>query len=1154
MKHLQNVTIQRTLKSALACILALVVWSAWMVLPAYAQGPPDYYVDKEATGGANNGSSWGDAYTDLQTALGSVTAGDEIWVATGVYTPGVSVNDSFNLPPGVALYGGFVATETMRSQRNFTTNLTILSGDIGGDDTDTDGNNIAEDTGDIQNNNSIHVVYVDGTGGTVITGSTILDGFTITAGQADESGVPSNIQGGGFYCDGSGFGNECSPTLANVTLAGNLATVQGGAMYNNGNSGASSPTLTNVTFTGNAVASLDGGAMVNDGASGGISSPQLTNVTFVGNAASGSGGAMYNFGQSGTSSPQLVNVIFSGNSAGFGGAMVNTGNSGISSPQLTNVTFSGNLADGGGAMYNDNSLPNMTNVILWGNKSNNNQGHQLYNSFASPVLSYTLIQNGANDIFNDSSTVTYGPGMVSSDPLFVAPITATVAPTTTGDYRLAALSPAIDAGLNSAITLTTDLDGNHRFYDDGVIDTGSGSPPLVDLGAFERQINSCPVTSILYVDQTATGGNNGDSWANALTDLQDALILAGACAGLDEVWVATGVYTPGVSVGDSFNLPPGVTLYGGFAATETLRSQRNFTANVTILSGDIDGNDTNSDGNNIAEDTGDIQGNNSNHVVYANGSGGTVITESTALDGFTITAGQASGDGGGGFFCAGDGSGSQCSPTLANITFSGNSATSGGAMYNAGFAGTSSPQLTNVTFVGNSANNGGAMYNDGASSGISDPRLTNVIFSGNAASTSGGAMYNAGFADGTSSPILINVTLAGNNGGTGGGAMYNNASSPQLTNVIVWGNTAGTGNQLYNNQASPVLSYTLIQNGANDIFNDSSSTVTYGPGVVISDPLFVAPIVATDAPTSAGNYRLSSASPGIDAGLNSAIALLTDLDGNPRIISTVDLGAYESSCPGNNPIYVDKDATGGNNGDSWANALTDLQDGLTLARACTGLDEIWVATGIYTPGATTGDTFSLVPGVAMYGGFAATETLRSQRNFTANVTILSGDIGGDDTNTDGNNIAETWNDIVGSNSDHVVYAGGSGGTVITESTALDGFTITAGQADGGFPDNSGGGFYCDGSGSGSLCSPSLTNVTFSGNAANNGGAMYNHGASSGSSSPQLTNVIFSGNAAFGFGIGGAMYNADSNPTLSNVTFSGNAAGEGGATTLIRTRR
>ena len=106
------------------------------------------------------GSSWSNA-CELQTALASASAGDEIWVAAGTYYPGTNREDTFQLISGVALYGGFAGTETAREQRDWGTNLTVLSGDIG----------VPDDSSD----NSYSVV----TGSGVDT-SAILDGFTIT--------------------------------------------------------------------------------------------------------------------------------------------------------------------------------------------------------------------------------------------------------------------------------------------------------------------------------------------------------------------------------------------------------------------------------------------------------------------------------------------------------------------------------------------------------------------------------------------------------------------------------------------------------------------------------------------------------------------------------------------------------------------------------------------------------------------------------------------------------------------------------------------------------------------------------------------------------------------------------------------------------------
>jgi hypothetical protein len=152
-----------------------------IAMAASEAGATTIYV-RAAASGANDGTSWTDAFTDLQAALAAAVASDEIWVAAGTYRPTATTDRiaSFALKNGVGIYGGFAGTETMRSQRNTAANVTILSGDLGtvGDATD----------------NSYHVVTSDGT----VTATGILDGFTITAGRADGPGDPTD-RGAGAY-------------------------------------------------------------------------------------------------------------------------------------------------------------------------------------------------------------------------------------------------------------------------------------------------------------------------------------------------------------------------------------------------------------------------------------------------------------------------------------------------------------------------------------------------------------------------------------------------------------------------------------------------------------------------------------------------------------------------------------------------------------------------------------------------------------------------------------------------------------------------------------------------------------------------------------------------------------------------------------------
>ncbi|MGA9333653.1 MAG: hypothetical protein WBV39_05185, partial [Rudaea sp.] len=260
---------------------------------------------------------------------------------------------------------------------------------------------------------------------------------------------------------------------------------------------------------------------------------------------------------------------------------------------------------------------------------------------------------------------------------------------------------------------------------------------------FAIDYDSSVAGSLCYVDASATaGGNTGASWSDAYIDLQSAL----GDTNCTEVWVAAGVYKPGTQATDSFVVAAGVAVYGGFAGSETTRSQRVPGIDTTVLSGDIDSND-NLDANGVDVDYSDIQGTNSYTVVTMDGRT-QAIGADTVLDGFTITGGDAQGSfplhsGGGGLLCLAYLSG-VCSPSLSNLEFSGNnSGDVGGAIYALGNGGSTSPSFDAVTFRGNHAQtDGGAMYLDGGGGGTSNATLSNVTFNGNQADGNGGALYN----------------------------------------------------------------------------------------------------------------------------------------------------------------------------------------------------------------------------------------------------------------------------------------------------------------------------------------------------------------------------------------------------------------------------
>jgi predicted outer membrane repeat protein len=330
----------------------------------------------------------------------------------------------------------------------------------------------------------------------------------------------------------------------------------------------------------------------------------------------------------------------------------------------------------------------------------------------------------------------------------------------------------------------------------------------------------------------------------------------------------------------------GVSIYGGFAGGETEVGQRNWEANPTILSGDLNGDD----------EPGFVNYDDNSYHVFIH-QVGTNLDSSARLDGFAITGGNANSVGtassGGGMYNYAS------SPTLANCTFEGNLAQYGGGMYNDE---NSHPTLTSVIFTGNTAGDAGPGDGGGMNNADnSQPHLANVTFSGNTATRSGGGISN-----GDSSPTLIDVTFSGNSAGESGGGIYNYQSSPTLTGCTFTGNSADGGGMYNASSSSPTLTNcTLWGDSSPEIQNiESAPTVTYsdvqgaelypGTGNINADPLFLDP--------DSGDLHLRPGSPCIDAGSNSAPNLPgTDFEGDPRIVdgdrdgtTTVDMGVDEA--------------------------------------------------------------------------------------------------------------------------------------------------------------------------------------------------------------------------------------------------------------------
>ena len=374
------------------CLLTLVL--VLVILCASTMGKT-IYVDDDAVG-ANDGSSWDSAYKYLQDALSDANSAPkpvEIRVAQGTYRPNqgiLAIPDfdwrtvTFQLISGVSLKGGYAGVGSADpNAHDIKLYETVLSGDLNGDDVEVADpcDLLGEPT---RADNSYHVVTGSGADATAV-----LDGFTITEGNADDDPYRPQSKGGGMYNDSG------NPTLKHCTFSENSAVRNGGGMFNYL---YSNPTLTICTFSGNWASY--GGGMYNK-----HSSPTLDNCTFRANSVDWDGGGMDNsYG-----SPTLTNCTFNENSAREGGGMVNfQGN-----PTLTNCTFSRNSADkNGGGMYSDyHTAPTLNNCILSENSAGGNGGGMYNHEDSNAALTHCIFienscGNGGGGMWNSMSNPT----------------------------------------------------------------------------------------------------------------------------------------------------------------------------------------------------------------------------------------------------------------------------------------------------------------------------------------------------------------------------------------------------------------------------------------------------------------------------------------------------------------------------------------------------------------------------------------------------------------------------------------------------------------------------------------------------------------------------------------------------------------------------
>ncbi|HVP11374.1 MAG TPA: hypothetical protein VMV94_09345 [Phycisphaerae bacterium] len=376
--------------------------------------------------------------------------------------------------------------------------------------------------------------------------------------------------------------------------------------------------------------------------------------------------------------------------------------------------------------------------------------------------------------------------------------------------------------------------------------------------------NPCDQPSpIIYVDQSVTGTHDGNFWSTAWPDLQSALnaVPTGASR---RIWVAQGTYKPSSPSAPTmryatFQLPNNVALYGGFEGAgstrypggETALCQRDPSANRTILSGDLNGDD---DPNFVN------YSDNVYRVLTAMDVSSLSTNRTLILDGFVITGGSATGASP--LDCAG-----------------------GMAIYQGGM-------IRNCVFVGNLAtNSGAAVY-----CGYSAVSFVNCLFGNNrclpSGSGVGGAIRLSANVD-YSGLTVTNCTFVGNTAPVRGGAIAADLSGDpsgipvSISNSIFWYNTAASSPQISTGAGIAVsVTYSDVQGG----FGGSGNINTYP-----------APLDPNGPDGRVGslddNWRLSPTSPCIDAGNNSADIDVTTPGVQPIPRTDLDLHARQMDDP-----------------------------------------------------------------------------------------------------------------------------------------------------------------------------------------------------------------------------------------------------------------
>jgi hypothetical protein len=415
------------------------------------------YVAFDATG-LGDGTSWANAFPDLQDAIDSAVGDgeDSLFVKAGTYypprtnfgsdAPNVIRARTFYNSADVRLFGGFTGIETSLDQRNWRLNETILSGDLGvvGDDSD----------------NAYHVLKFET--GTVSE----VNGFIIRQGRATGNGSSSN--GAGMY-----IREMDTAILSKLIIEENLATEDGGGVY------VINSLITGIVKMEEVVirhcSSRSGAGFYTSGINGSL---HANRVHLYHNQATGSGGGMF---IRDITELDLSNLLISHNTSGSDGAALWLR---ATSGNLTNLTVYGNSSTAGigGGLFGDlNVFVGVYNSIFWENSDTNGSTaatSQLAEDGTEVDVRFCNIQGSNGSGASWAADATDQGNNIDVGPDFVDPDGADDIPGTEDDnFRLAITSPLIDQGTAVAPNLPrSDFFGDQRVQGSGV-DMGISENP-----------------------------------------------------------------------------------------------------------------------------------------------------------------------------------------------------------------------------------------------------------------------------------------------------------------------------------------------------------------------------------------------------------------------------------------------------------------------------------------------------------------------------------------------------------------------------------------------------------------------------------------------------------------------------------------------------